>query len=69
MAFRYLVVLLAWVPLIAMADADSRSAGYKAGWYVGRWIGTYGIYLGAAAALAVFGWLWFRRARSRAVRS
>lgn len=68
MAFRSVGVLLAFAPIAASANTPSHSASYKLGWHVGRLIGTYGIYLAAAALLGVFAWLWIRRAKARATR-
>lgn len=68
MAFRNLAVVLALVPSIAAADTDAYNAGYKVGAYVGRLVGTYGVYLAVAAVIGVVGLLWFRRTRAKARR-
>ena len=68
-AFQGLAVLSTLVPCIASADVDSSSAGYRAGFYVGRLVGTYGVYLAAAALLAVVAWLALRRRKPRATRT
>jgi len=67
MVFRILAVLLALMPAIAAAAANSQSTAYKLGWQAGRAVAVYGPYVGAAALLGVVAFLWYRRKQSRAL--
>lgn len=65
--FQSLAALSALVPCVAAADADSYSAGYKLGFFVGQLVRTYGVYIAAAALLAVVAWLWLRSRKPHAI--